>query len=265
MVICAKVTLFSVSGIANGVQQGLLSKKSLTLQPDIIYSMKRLYSASFLFLFIFLLAGCHNKADLSIAPPFPSQSPWLKCSKDTIYFQNSVLPLVIYSCAKSGCHDQGGHKHGIVLDSYSGIYSHVTPYNPVSSTLYTALFSFGQQRMPPDAHLSVNQEGLIYYWILQGAVNNKCEPAGCDSTHVTYDSTINAIVQSWCTGCHGGSNPANGISLTNYDQVKAAVNNGRLMGAIRQETGFYPMPKGSQLSPCDIALFQIWINRGMPQ
>jgi hypothetical protein len=37
------------------------------------------------------------------------------------------------------------------------------------------------------------------------------------------------------------------------------------MGAIRQETGYYPMPKGTQLSPCDIALFQKWINRGMPQ
>ena len=239
-------------------------KKSLILQPDIIYSMKRLYSASALFLFIFLLAGCHNKADLSIAPPFPSQSPWLKCSHDTIYFQNSVLPVVINSCAKSGCHDQASNKHEIVLDSYSAIYNLVKPNDPLSSKLYTALFSFGNKRMPPGARLSVNQEGLIYYWILQGALNNRCETP-CDSSHVTYDSTIIAIVQSWCTTCHGGSTPAYGISLTTLDQVKAAVNNGRLMGAIRQETGFYPMPKGSQLSPCDIAIFQIWINRGMPQ
>lgn len=239
-------------------------KKSLTLQPDIIYSMKRLYSASVLFLFIFLLAGCHNKADLSIAPPFPSQSPWLKCSHDTIYFQNSVLPVIINSCAKSGCHDQGSNKHEIVLDSYSAIYKLVKPNDPLSSKLYTALFSFGQQRMPPGERLSVNQEGLIYYWILQGALNNRCETP-CDSSHVTYDSTIIAIVQSWCTGCHGGPNPANGLSLTTYDQVKASVNSGRLLGAIRQESGFYPMPKGSQLSPCDIAIFQIWINNGMPQ
>jgi hypothetical protein len=37
------------------------------------------------------------------------------------------------------------------------------------------------------------------------------------------------------------------------------------MGAIRQENGFFPMPKGGQLSPCDIAIFQKWINLGMPQ
>ena len=227
--------------------------------------MKRLSLTSILFSFIFLLICCHNKADLSVAPPFPSQSPWLKCSQDTIYFQNSVLPLVINSCAKSGCHDAGSNKHELTLDNYTNIYNLVTPSDPVSSKLYTVLFSSSQQLMPPNGRLTVNQEGLIYYWIRQGALNNRCESAGCDSSHVTYDSTINTIVQSWCTGCHGGSNPAYGISLTTYDQVNAVVNAGRLMGAIRQETGYYPMPKGSQLSPCDIALFQKWINLGMPQ
>jgi hypothetical protein len=226
--------------------------------------MKRLFFASAFFLFILLLSGCHNKADLSIAPPFPSQSPWLKCSKDTIYFQNSVLPLVINSCAKTDCHGQGSSAHGIILDSYSGISSIVSPNDPVSSKLYTALFDFGDKRMPPDAHLSVNQEGLIYYWIKQGASNNKCETP-CDSSHVTYDSAIVIITQSWCTTCHGDSNPAYGLSLTTYDKVKASVNGGRLMGAIRQENGFFPMPKGGQLSPCDIAIFQKWINLGMPQ
>lgn len=230
-----------------------------------IQSMKQYFFSSFLFLFIFLMTGCTHNADLSVAPPFPSQSPWLTCSKDTIYFQNSVLPLVIYSCGKSSCHDAGSNKHGLTLDSYSNIYNLVSPRDPGSSKLYTVLFSNSQGRMPPNSHLDVNQEGLIYYWILQGALNNKCEAAGCDSSHVTYDSTINVIVQTWCTTCHGGSNPSYNLSLTTYDQVKASVNSGRLMGAIRQETGFYPMPKGSQLSPCDIALFQKWINLGMPQ
>lgn len=225
--------------------------------------MKRLILFLFLFLLIFFLSDCHNKADLSVPPPFPSQSPWLKCSPDTVYFQNSVLPLVINSCAKSGCHDASGSAHELILDNYSAILNLVTPREPLSSRLYTTLFTFGENRMPPNATLSANQEGLIYYWILQGAKNNRCETP-CDSSHVTYDSAIVIIVQSWCTSCHSGSNPAYGISLTSYDEVKSAVNNGRLMGAIRQEQGYYPMPKGSQLSPCDIALFQIWINKGMP-
>jgi hypothetical protein len=225
--------------------------------------MKRLTSASFLLLFLFLFAGCHNKADLSVPPPFPSQSPWLKCSRDTVFFQNSVLPIFINSCAKSDCHDQGGEQ-GLILDNYMGIYNNVKPFDPVSSKLYTSLFRFGDKHMPPHEQLTVNQEGLIYYWILQGAPDNICQTP-CDSSHITYDSAVIIITQSWCTSCHSGSNPAYGLSLNTYDQVKASVNNGRLMGAIRQETGYYPMPKGGQLSPCDIAIFQKWINLGMPQ
>lgn len=226
--------------------------------------MKRLSYLSVLGLFAILLTSCHNKADLSVPPPFPSQSAWLKCSRDTIFFQNSVLPIFINSCAKSDCHDQGGSAHGLTLDSYSGISSNVKPYDPVSSKLYTAIFSFGDKHMPPHEQLSVNQEGLIYYWIQQGAMNNICETP-CDSSHVTYDSAVVIITQSWCVTCHGGSAPAYGLSLNTYDQVKASVNSGRLMGAIRQENGYFPMPKGGQLSPCDIAIFQKWVNLGMPQ
>jgi len=242
-----------------------LVKKCVTLQSDIYSFMKRFTLASLILFLVISFFACHHNADLTIAPPFPSQSAWLTCSKDTIYFQNSVLPLVINSCGKTGCHDAGGSKHGITLDGYSNIMKLVTPYDPTSSKLYTVLFSNTQEQMPPNNHLDVNQEGLIYYWILQGALNNKCEPAGCDSSHVTYDSTINVIIQSWCIGCHSGSNPANGMNLSTYDQVKAVANGGRLMGSIRQENGYYAMPKGSQLSPCDIALFQKWISLGMPQ
>jgi hypothetical protein len=226
--------------------------------------MKRLFAIAIGFLLILVMnTSCHNKADLSVAPPFPSQSPWLKCSKDTIYFQNSILPLVINSCGKSGCHDQGG-QHDISLTDYTGITNIVSAGNPRSSKLYTCLFSFGEQKMPRNGQMTVNEEGLIYYWIQQGALDNKCETP-CDSSHVTYDSAIVIITQSWCTTCHGASNPANGLSLTTYEEVKASVNSGRLMGAIRQENGYYAMPKGSQLSPCDIAIFQKWINLGMPQ
>jgi hypothetical protein len=224
--------------------------------------MRNLFIAITLML-AFLITGCHNKADLSVPPPFPSQSPWLKCSKDTIYFQNSVLPIVINSCGKSGCHDAAGHAHELTFENYSDISRLVSPGNPLSSKLYTVLFNFGDQKMPPKTRLTVNEEGLIYYWIQQGAMDNVCETP-CDSSHVTYDSAIVYITGAWCTSCHGGSSPAYSLSLTTYDQVVASVNSNRLMGAIRQQNGFFPMPKGGQLSPCDINIFQKWINLGMP-
>jgi hypothetical protein len=216
-------------------------------------------------LVLFLFTDCHHNPDLSIAPPFPPPVAGFLCSPDTIYFQNRVLPITITSCAKSGCHDEASHKRDLVLDSYSGLMTLVTPFDPTSSKLYTILFNTGEERMPPDGHLSTVQEGIIYYWIKQGALNNKCDSANCDTLNVTYTKSIDPIIQTWCAGCHSNSSPANGISLTNYSQVVASVNGGRFMGAIRQQSGFYPMPKGSILSPCEINLFQKWIDLGFPQ
>ena len=43
------------------------------------------------------------------------------CDPDTVYFRNSILPLVVSSCATTGCHDQASHKDGIILTDYSSI------------------------------------------------------------------------------------------------------------------------------------------------
>jgi hypothetical protein len=77
--------------------------------------------------------------------------------------------------------------------------------------------------------------------------------------------SINPIIQAWCIGCHGGSKPASGLSLETYEEVVACASSNRLMGSIRQESGFAPMPNGGgKLSSCEIALFQKWINIGTP-
>jgi hypothetical protein len=214
-----------------------------------------------------LVAACHHNADLSIPPPKPPDpGPEFKCSHDTVYFQNTVLPVILSGCAKSGCHDEATHQSGHVLENYTEISKLVVPFNPQNSQLYTILFSnSSSERMPPDNPFSIDQKSIVYWWIAQGAYNNHCDSAGCDSTNVTYTNSIAPIIQAWCLGCHSGSNPANGLSLETYDQVVACANSGRLMGAILQESGYYPMPKGgNKLSQCEINLFQKWINTGKP-
>jgi hypothetical protein len=127
------------------------------------------------------------------------------------------------------------------------------------------LFSNSQGRMPPDAPFSTEQKSIIYWWIKQGGYNNRCDSTGCDSTNVTYTKSIEPILQAWCVGCHSGSKPANGLSLDTYDNAKACAQGGRLMGAIRHETGYFPMPNtGGMLSPCEIDLFQKWIDLKEP-
>jgi hypothetical protein len=215
---------------------------------------------------LIIIISCHHKADLSTAPPKPAPpGPEFKCSHDTTYFQNTVLPIILTGCARTGCHDAATHKEDLILDSYSNIRNLVVPFNPQSSKLYTVLFSGDDERMPPDSPFTVDQKSIIYWWINQGAHNNRCDSTGCDSANVTYTSSISPIIRSWCLGCHSGSNPSHGLHLETYAEVVACANSNRLMGAIRQETGFSPMPQGGKLSICEIALFQKWINLGKPQ
>lgn len=209
---------------------------------------------------------CHHDADLNFEPPKPPEpGPEFKCSHDTVYFQNSVFPVILTGCARSGCHDQATQKGDLVLDDYSSIYRLVRPFDPRHSELYIRLFSNSGGRMPPDNPLNLDQKSIIYWWIAQGAYNNGCDSVGCDSSDVTYASALKPIINRWCIACHSGSKPSGGKSLASYNDVVASASGGRLMGALRHEQGYSAMPKGGYtLSPCEINLFEKWIGTGKP-
>ncbi|MES1221659.1 MAG: hypothetical protein ABUT20_39530 [Bacteroidota bacterium] len=90
----------------------------------------------------------------------------------------------------------------------------------------------------------------------------------CDTTNITYSTTIVSILQNnGCLTCHGGTATAGGnIVLDTYAGVKPYAQNGHLMGSVNQETGYSAMPLGgSKLSSCDIQKINTWINSGIPQ
>jgi mono/diheme cytochrome c family protein len=199
----------------------------------------------------------------------------IPCDPDTIYFQNDVLPLLQSSCGVAGCHDQQSAQDGVILTSYQAVMqtAGVVPFDPLESEIYEVITENDpDKRMPPppSAPLNTDQINLIYKWIAQGALNNYCEQEECDSLNVTFSGTVFPIIQNNCYGCHSGSNPGGGISLTNYNQVKAQASipvgsPGSLLGAITWANGNIPMPQnGSQLSECNIAQIRKWINDGMP-
>jgi mono/diheme cytochrome c family protein len=87
----------------------------------------------------------------------------------------------------------------------------------------------------------------------------------CDTTGVTYSANIAPIMAQHCVGCHSGSAPSANISLATYDEVKAAANNGSLLGTIRHEAGWSPMPKNqAPLDECTVSKIEAWINQSMP-
>jgi hypothetical protein len=194
------------------------------------------------------------------------------CDPDTVYFQNTVLPLIATGCAVSGCHDATTRKHGVQLTDYTSIMQTGGVYagNPNGSKLYTILSSGGGDKddniMPPypRAPFTTTQKNIVKNWILQGAKNNFCD-SGCDTTNVTFSGSVFPMIESYCLNCHNGSSPGGGIYLRNYNELVAVANNGKLMGSIRHDQGYSPMPKnGNKLSDCQISTFNIWIKNGTP-
>ncbi|HNH23037.1 MAG TPA: hypothetical protein PLY26_12860, partial [Ferruginibacter sp.] len=69
---------------------------------------------------IALFFSCKHEPTGTV-PPTPIDGGTQACSTDTVYFQNKVLPLIVSSCAKPGCHDAISRQDGIELTSYDKI------------------------------------------------------------------------------------------------------------------------------------------------
>ncbi|MBX2872366.1 MAG: hypothetical protein KTR30_09710 [Saprospiraceae bacterium] len=107
--------------------------------------------------------------------------------------------------------------------------------------------------------------------LLQACTYNSEEdlyPGGdvCDTSDVSYNQDVLPILVNNCYVCHDNTNRQGGIILEGYDQLKTHVNSGRLIGAIRRESGFSPMPQGSPALPdCQIETIAQWITDGAPE
>jgi hypothetical protein len=89
----------------------------------------------------------------------------------------------------------------------------------------------------------------------------------CDDINVTFSGTVTTILQP-CLSCHSNataSSSGSGIKLENYADLVSYINNGKLMGAIRHDTKYVPMPQnGGKLPQCEIDQLQKWIDAQMP-
>ncbi len=206
---------------------------------------------------------------IDIIDTIPTGTP---CDPDKVYFESQVLPILISNCAMSGCHNAASHQDGVVLDSYAKVMQtgKVKPFKPNDSDLYEVITETDlDDRMPPppNAALSQDQIQVIRKWIEQGALDLKCDPnaGGCDTTNVSFSQTLSPVINTFCKGCHSGTNPSAGIGLDTYNGVKTVALNGKLYGAIAWSTGFQKMPQGgNKLDACTISQFKSWIDAGAP-
>ena len=103
-----------------------------------------------------------------------------------------------------------------------------------------------------------NEESIYPKSLIPGSTS-------CDTTNVSYDSTISNIFLQNCalSGCHASSSSPSGYTLDNYNGAKSVVLNGRIIGAITHTTGYAHMPKDRpMLNDCQIGLIKSLIDQG---
>jgi hypothetical protein len=187
------------------------------------------------------------------------------CSPDSVYFANDVYPLIISTCAMSGCHNAISRADGVDLTSYAKIVKYVKVGNASQSKLYKEIIRTDEDRMPPPPMPSWSnvQIAMLAKWINQGAKNNACDPV-CDSLDFKFSTAIQGIINSQCKGCHNASYAGGGINLSSYSGVKTIADNGKLLGSVTWANGYSPMPATHKLSECQITQIQKWIEAGSP-
>lgn len=186
---------------------------------------------------------------------------------DSVYYDTDINPLLISSCAYSGCHDSQTHAHNVDLSTYEKTMStaEVKPNKPKDSELYQVMIKTDDEVMPPSGKLANDKINLVYNWILQGAKNNKNPNASCDTTLFAYAANVQPIMDKYCTSCHNGTTLSGGFSLTYYARVKEKADAGSLLGSIKHESGYPAMPPGSFISDCEIKIIEKWIAAGAPE
>lgn len=224
-------------------------------------------------LFVYFSACTREPVYIGSLPtePIDTSGTSIPCDPDSVYFNQQVLPILTSNCAMSGCHDVQSHEEGVILNNYTNTRNTggINLTNPANSKIYKVLnISDPEERMPPApaSLLPVSERDLILKWIQQGALNKICN-AGCDTTNVTFSGVIMPLISFKCEGCHSGSTPQGNVALTNYNQVKATVTDGTLLGSIEHISGYKPMPypAGSYKMPdCEIRSIQIWVENGAP-
>jgi hypothetical protein len=181
-------------------------------------------------------------------------------------YDRDIQPILMSSCAVSGCHDAATHKEGIDFSSYAKTLGAISKGNPAESKMYKAITAnqSSEDFMPPKPYSALSKAAIdtIYSWIKRGGLNEECA-SPCDTTGtIKYASHIKSIIDLYCVSCHGVNSPSGGIKLLTASDVQAVAKTGKLLGAVKRKSGFTSMPPAYALSTCDVRQVELWINQG---
>jgi hypothetical protein len=185
-----------------------------------------------------------------------------------VCFESSVLPVLQSHCARSGCHSAATSSGGLKLNNYANIISKgLVSGNAKNSPLYQSMIGTGINKMPKAGYPAPTAEqiAMVRQWINQGLENTVNCASTCDTTKFTYTADVKPILNTYCTGCHSGSNAQGGVDFGTYNLLKDQIDNNidAFYGSIIHEPGYPFMPKyADKMKQCEITKIKKWIDAG---
>jgi hypothetical protein len=85
----------------------------------------------------------------------------------------------------------------------------------------------------------------------------------CITGEVKYSVMVAPIMQLHCNSCHNASAPSGNIVTDNYQSLHQIALNGKLVGVVKHQPGFVPMPFGlPRLDDCLVLRLETWVLAG---
>ena len=85
----------------------------------------------------------------------------------------------------------------------------------------------------------------------------------CQYDKATYTDAVEPILVNYCYQCHSTQSNLTNVKLEGYSAVMPFAQSGSLLGSIRHDSGFVPMPQDRpKLSDCEIDIIAQWIAEG---
>ena len=85
----------------------------------------------------------------------------------------------------------------------------------------------------------------------------------CPPDSISFAAQVLPILDQQCNSCHSSRAAFGGVVLDVHDSVLVFVEDGSLLGSVRHEDGYSPMPPDqSKLPDCEIQQLTIWIQEG---
>ena len=85
----------------------------------------------------------------------------------------------------------------------------------------------------------------------------------CSVENMSLMNDIMPILKTDCFDCHSQEANFGNVTLEGYSELIKYVDDGSMLGVIKHNAGFSPMPKGAaKLLDCEIEKIESWINDG---